>query len=100
MLTQIEIKRLGEILRDQSVPLKARNRAIFSLRSSAGTDMNLAGIKEIYSALKDESALLKHECAYCMGQMGSSEAIPLLVEVLHDTEQEVIVRHEAGEALG
>lgn len=48
----------------------------------------------------DESALLKHECAYCLGQMQDVRAVPLLTAVLEDEDQDVMVRHEAGEALG
>lgn len=48
----------------------------------------------------DDSALLKHECAYCMGQMKDSIATPYLVETVKDENQHPMVRHEAGEALG
>lgn len=44
----------------------------------------------------DQSALLKHELAYCLGQMQDKRAIPTLTAVLKDREQEVMVRHEAG----
>lgn len=48
----------------------------------------------------DDSALLKHECAYCMGQMKDSIATPYLVETVKDENQHPMVRHGAGEALG
>ena len=51
-------------------------------------------------AFSDPSALLKHEVAYCIGQMGMPEAVKVLEQVLQDSGQEPIVRHEAGEALG
>ena len=100
MTTISEIKRLGEILRDESIPMKARNRSLFSLRAVTDTELIKSAVQEINTTFKDSSALLKHECAYCLGQMTSRVAIPLLIEVLHDVKQEVIVRHEAGEALG
>jgi len=51
-------------------------------------------------AFNDESALLKHEVAYCLGQLQSDLALPILTSVLADAEgQEPIVRHEAAEAL-
>lgn len=53
-------------------------------------------IEWISKAFKDESALLKHELAYCLGQMQDKQAIPTLSAVLKDTEQEPMVRHEAG----
>ena len=49
----------------------------------------------------DKSALLKHEVAYCLGQLGDARAVAKLIDVLADADnQEPIVRHEAGEALG
>ncbi|KAI6647254.1 Deoxyhypusine hydroxylase [Oopsacas minuta] len=100
MTTVIEISKLGEILRKESLPMKARNRALFGLRAVTDIELSKLAIQEINSTFKDNSALLKHECAYCLGQMTSRNAVPLLIDVLHDVGQEVIVRHEAGEALG
>ena len=48
----------------------------------------------------DDSALLKHECAYCLGQMQNTHALPVLEAVLRDAQQDTMVRHEAAEALG
>jgi deoxyhypusine monooxygenase len=48
----------------------------------------------------DESVLVKHEAAYCLGQMKDSMAIPHLERALRNDEEDVIVRHEAAEALG
>lgn len=53
-------------------------------------------IEWISKAFKDDSALLKHELAYCLGQMQDKQAIPTLSAVLKDAEQEPMVRHEAG----
>lgn len=50
----------------------------------------------IETCFKDESALLKHELAYCLGQMQDTAAVPTLTEVLRDLNQEPMVRHEAG----
>lgn len=96
MVTENEIKKIGALLRDPKRPLKERFRALFTLRNLGGD----ASIKEISSAFHDSSALLKHELAYCLGQMGDPKAIPILTKVLQDTSQEPMVRHEAGEALG
>ncbi|XP_010132211.1 PREDICTED: deoxyhypusine hydroxylase, partial [Buceros rhinoceros silvestris] len=71
-------------------------RALFTLRSLGGR----AAVEWISRAFGDGSALLKHELAYCLGQMRDEAAIPVLVRVLEDTDQEPMVRHEAGEALG
>lgn len=81
---------------DPSQDMTVRFRALFTLRNLGGTE----AIEWIGKAFVDESALLKHELAYCLGQMQDKRAIPTLKSVLKDTEQEPMVRHEAGEALG
>ena len=42
----------------------------------------------------DESALLKHELAYCLGQMKNMNALPVLESVLADEKEDPMVRHE------
>ncbi|XP_038068847.1 deoxyhypusine hydroxylase-like [Patiria miniata] len=91
-----KIERIGAILVDPTRPLPERFRALFTLRNLGGSTA-LACIGRCFA---DDSALLKHECAYCLGQMQDEGAISMLVEVLEDVKQEPIVRHEAGEALG
>ena len=46
------------------------------------------------------SALLKHEIAYVLGQMQNPSALPCLLERLEDLDEDLMVRHEAAEALG
>ncbi|XP_051893866.1 deoxyhypusine hydroxylase [Pristis pectinata] len=87
---------VGRVLVDASRPLKERFRALFTLRNLGGP----VAIEWISKAFADESALLKHELAYCLGQMQDGRAIPVLRRVLQDGGQEPMVRHEAGEALG
>lgn len=96
MVTEQEVEAIGQTLVDPQQPLKARFRALFTLRGLGG----MAAIAWISRAFSDDSALLKHELAYCLGQMQDRRAIPVLVDVLRDTCQEPMVRHEAGEALG
>lgn len=43
---------------------------------------------------KDESALLKHELAYCLGQIQKTSALPILESVLANTTEDPMVRHE------
>lgn len=86
----------GKVLNDVKAPLKDRFRALFALRNLGGEK----AIDLINQCFADESALLKHECAYCLGQMQDTGAIPHLNAVLEDEEQDVMVRHEAAEALG
>jgi len=95
-VTDASIRRIGELLLDPRRPMKERFRALFSLRNLGGA----VAVECIAMCFTDSSALLKHECAYCLGQMQDTAAIPYLTEVLKDKNQEPIVRHEAGEALG
>ena len=46
------------------------------------------------------SALLRHELAYVLGQMQDKLAVPTLIDVLSNPDEHVMVRHEAAEALG
>ncbi|XP_019368821.1 PREDICTED: deoxyhypusine hydroxylase [Gavialis gangeticus] len=96
MVPEKDVEAIGRTLVDAAQPLKARFRALFTLRNLGGH----AAIDWISRGFGDESALLKHELAYCLGQMQDERAIPVLIQVLKDTSQEPMVRHEAGEALG
>jgi deoxyhypusine monooxygenase len=92
----IDVHSVGHILLDKEKPLSKRFRALFVLRNIA----NDAAVDCIAAAFVDKSVLLKHELAYCLGQMRLYSAIPYLVAVLSDVSQDEMVRHEAGEALG
>ncbi|VEN55950.1 unnamed protein product [Callosobruchus maculatus] len=94
--TENQIKNIGSVLADPNRPLKERFRALFTLRNIGGE----VSIKCIENCFSDPSALLKHELAYCLGQMQDKKANPVLVRILEDTTQEPMVRHEAAEALG
>ncbi|KAI9228159.1 MAG: CRE-TAG-242 protein [Piptocephalis tieghemiana] len=87
---------LSTTLLDSSAPLQERFRALFSLKA-LGTDDAVSIIGE---GLKDESALLKHELAYVLGQMLNPTACPTLASVLANEKEDPMVRHEAAEALG
>ncbi|XP_064480901.1 deoxyhypusine hydroxylase-like [Ornithodoros turicata] len=90
------VQAVGKVLNDRKRPLKERFRALFTLRNLGGS----CAIECISKCFDDPSALLKHELAYCLGQMKDTSAIPTLISVLKDVNQEPIVRHEAAEALG
>lgn len=94
--SESDILTIGRVLNDPTRPLKERFRALFTLRNIGGS----TAMNQIHACFKDESALLKHELAYCLGQMQDPEAISILTSVLEDLSQEPMVRHEAGEALG
>jgi len=91
-----QIKKVGKLLINTNRPLKERFRALFTLKNIGG----ILAIECIAKAFDDESALLKHEVAYCLGQLQDPTAIPILSRVLEDRSREAIVRHEAAEALG
>lgn len=91
-----KLDKLGDMLVDQAVPMKARYRALFTLKNLGGQD----AVKNIGKGFQDPSALLKHECAYCLGQMQDTSAISILIDVLKNLKEDPMVRHEAGEALG
>uniref|UniRef100_A0A915CT76 Deoxyhypusine hydroxylase n=1 Tax=Ditylenchus dipsaci TaxID=166011 RepID=A0A915CT76_9BILA len=86
----------GSALLDKSNPLATRFRALFILRNIKSD----RAVNWISQCFDDPSALLKHELAYCLGQMQNPSAIHCLIRVLEDFNQEPMVRHEAAEALG
>lgn len=86
------VQAVGNILTDKSQPLKDRFRALFTLRNLGGEK----AIDYISKCFDDTSALLKHELAYCLGQMQDKYALDTLSRVLSDCSQEPMVRHEAG----
>jgi deoxyhypusine monooxygenase len=92
MESEDKIQAIGRVLIDQNRPLKERFRALFTLRNVGGA----VAIQCIQQCFSDPSALLKHELAYCLGQMQDCRAIPVLKSILNDRNQEPIVRHEAG----
>lgn len=91
-----QITSVGNLLNDPNRPLKERFRALFTLKNVGGEE----AINWISKAFSDDSALLKHEVAYCLGQLQDPLAIPVLISVVSDPTREAIVRHEAAEALG
>lgn len=93
----MEERDASDILNDTDRTLSERFRALFTLRTQ-GKDVAIQAISQCL--LEEKSALLKHECAYCLGQMQDSGALPVLKRVLSDTSEDPMVRHEAGEALG
>ena len=87
---------LRRILCDEEEKMFQRMRALFALRNIGGID----SVDALAAAYESRSALLKHEIAYVMGQMQDSHAVPHLIERLEDKDEDLMVRHEAAEALG
>ncbi|KAF9241207.1 armadillo-type protein [Melanogaster broomeanus] len=78
------------------VALHDRFRALFTLKSLKTED----AVRIISKGFDDPSALLKHELAYCLGQMRKTSALPILETVLRKQDEDPMVRHEAAEAMG
>jgi deoxyhypusine monooxygenase len=83
-------------LLDAEAAIGKRMRSVFLLKQ-VGTH---AAIDALSSVLDSPSILLAHESAYAIGQLGNNYALPLLIAAVEDVKLDVIVRHEAAEALG
>jgi len=90
------ISNLRRTLVNEEEKMFQRMRALFALRGIGGED----SVEALADAFSSDSALLKHEIAYVMGQMQDRHAVPYLIERLEDVEEDLMVRHEAAEALG
>jgi len=90
------IDQLKDILMDRSKSLFDRYRAMFTLRDMNNDESSLA----LLVGFSDESSLFRHEVAYVLGQMQRNVTISGLSEVLKNTNEHKMVRHEAAEALG
>ena len=87
---------LRQTICDENERMFLRMRALFALRNIGG----LEAVKALAAAYTSKSALLKHEIAYVMGQMQDTSAVPYLIDRLEDRDEDLMVRHEAAEALG
>lgn len=58
--------------------------------------VSLRDVVCLYIALrnKDDSCLLRHELAYILGQIQDNAACGVLSDILQDTSDDVMVRHE------
>lgn len=92
----LTVAQLRDDMMDTALPLFDRYRAMFSLRNR-GTDESIVAIAE---ALKDDSALFRHEAAYVLGQLSNPVVFEQLRACVEDKAEIGMVRHEAAEALG
>ena len=51
------------------------------------------------AALDDQSALLRHEAAYCLGQQNQAEAVPILQQLLDDLAEASMCAGSSAECL-
>lgn len=93
--------KMGNELVDKNVSIAQQTRNCFELKqiSKIGEHESLYAVVALNQGFKSNSALLKHEIAYVLGQIRDTRAISYLIDILSDMNQEPIVRHEAGEAL-
>ncbi|CAH7671172.1 deoxyhypusine hydroxylase [Phakopsora pachyrhizi] len=117
VVTQAQLDELHSSLTNRSglVPLSSRFRSLFTLRSLGNQQPE--AILSIVEALRptklsskvtvgssssssSPDALLGHELAYCLGQIGDPIALPVLEDTLRDHSVHPMVRHEAAEAMG
>lgn len=87
---------LEAIITNDAADIFSRYRALFALRNQGGD----GAIQTLGACFRSNSALLKHEIAYVLGQMQDKRAVPILRQVLCDPNENAMVRHEAAEALG
>jgi deoxyhypusine monooxygenase len=73
-----------------------RYRALFALRNRGGPEE----VQALSASFTSNSALLKHEVAYVLGQIQDANTVSQLKSVLEDSKENPMVRHEAAEALG
>ena len=92
----LSVPSLRSTICDEGERMFQRMRALFALRNIGGVD----AIEALAAAYSSKSALLKHEVAYVMGQMQDPAAVPHLINRLEDHDEDLMVRHEAAEALG
>ena len=77
------VDKFDKILNKKDERLSNRFRALFSLKNLNGEK----AIDAISACFDDSSALLKHELAYCLGQMKSNYALKALQKCLDDHNQ-------------
>ena len=85
-----------------TVKLDVRFRTLFTLKGLAALseEKRRRVIEIISKGFEDDSALLKHEMAYVLGQIKDTDALPCLESILSNMKEHCMVRHEAAEAMG
>ncbi|KAJ0246702.1 Deoxyhypusine hydroxylase [Hirschfeldia incana] len=90
------VHQLRQILMDETKGMYERYAALFALRNHGGEE----AVSAIVDSLSANSALLRHEVAYVLGQLQNKAALATLSKILRDVNEHPMVRHEAAEALG
>ncbi|CAN6545381.1 unnamed protein product [Malus baccata var. baccata] len=90
------VYQLREVLLDVNKSMYERYAALFALRNDGGDE----AVTAIVDSLGSNSALLRHEVAYVLGQLQNKAASAALSNILMNRNEHPMVRHEAAEALG
>ncbi|KAH8509383.1 hypothetical protein H0E87_011225 [Populus deltoides] len=90
------VDELRGFLLDEKRGMYERYGALFALRNHGGD----GAVSAIVDSLAANSALLKHEVAYVLGQLQNKAASAALCRILRNANEHPMVRHEAAEALG
>ncbi|KAL3828034.1 hypothetical protein ACJIZ3_016836 [Penstemon smallii] len=90
------LRELREVLLSEDKSMYERYGALFALRNLGEEE----AVSVIVESLGANSALLRHEVAYVLGQLQNKKASDALSQVLRDVHEHPMVRHEAAEALG
>ena len=91
---------LTAVLLDESADMWDRYGAMFALRNRGDGPGVARTLGEVLGS--SQSALLKHEACYVLGQLQEADATARasLVRTLEDVREHPMVRHEAAEAIG
>lgn len=102
MLPDLDALEASLLNKSGNVKLDARFRTLFTLKglASLSEDRMERVIDIISKGFDDDSALLKHEMAYVLGQLKDTRALACLNRILSDEKEHAMVRHEAAEAMG
>ncbi|TPP63028.1 Deoxyhypusine hydroxylase [Fasciola gigantica] len=98
---EVTLREWAQCLMNPEASLVGRSRALWGLRH-AGEKLAISLLGEFLRVTEPSpvaDTLLQHEAAYCLGQRGDPEAVPLLITVMRNSKHHPVVRHEAAEAL-
>jgi len=91
----------ADILIDATKPLDVRIRALHELREPHSQISQSEKISFLQKTITETSSvLLLHEVMYALGQIGDPSCVDFLKNIMVDEKNDVVTRHEAGEALG
>ena len=93
---EVVIEALRKKLESGRLTLPQKYRVLCSLRNCS----NASALGALLVALRDDSALYRHDIAFALGQRQDAAAVEALKQILADEAEHCMVRHEAAEALG